>query len=142
MYDPPPWARIDRHRILRYLRWPAGLIPGTVLIGTVPAASRGAKENGGRTVGCNIKLPREQHANAYLDKWVIIEYFFVDVSLFKKFDFNLKNNLNGNTLIHSFLEEINGFSHKQEDVIKIITLFYEKFRFSFNLKNNLGKTKN
>jgi hypothetical protein len=48
------------------------------------AANRGAKEAGGRSVGCNIELPREQAPNAWLDRWVTCRYFFVrKVLLFK-----------------------------------------------------------
>src|ERR1700745_657451 len=45
--------------------------------GIMEAANRGAREAGGRSVGCNIMLPHEQKHNAYLDKWVNIKYFFV-----------------------------------------------------------------
>ncbi len=45
--------------------------------GVMEAANRGAKEAGGFTIGCNIKLPKEQEPNAYLDKFVEFHYFFV-----------------------------------------------------------------
>lgn len=52
--------------------------------GLMEAANRGAREAGGRSVGCNIQLPVEQEANAYLDKLVTCRYFFVrKVLLFK-----------------------------------------------------------
>src|SRR5436305_2922054 len=41
--------------------------------GVMEAANRGAKDVGGRSVGCNIKLPKEQAHNAYLDHWITFE---------------------------------------------------------------------
>ncbi len=45
--------------------------------GIMEAANRGAKEAGGRSVGCNITLRREQAPNAYLDDFVQFDHFFV-----------------------------------------------------------------
>jgi uncharacterized protein (TIGR00730 family) len=52
--------------------------------GLMEAANLGAREAGGRSVGCNIELPFEQAPNPYLDRWVTCRYFFVrKVLLFK-----------------------------------------------------------
>jgi uncharacterized protein (TIGR00730 family) len=55
--------------------------------GIMEAANRGAKEVGGRSVGCNIVLPHEQSHNPYLDKWVNIKYFFVRKNLLMKYSY-------------------------------------------------------
>jgi len=55
--------------------------------GIMEAANRGAKEVGGRSVGCNIELPYEQPANAYLDRCVRMHYFFVRKALLVKYSY-------------------------------------------------------
>ncbi len=55
--------------------------------GIMEAANRGAKEVGGKSVGCNIILPHEQHHNPYLDLWVNIKYFFVRKTLLMKYSY-------------------------------------------------------
>jgi uncharacterized protein (TIGR00730 family) len=55
--------------------------------GIMEAANRGAKEAGGRSVGCTIELPSEQPANAYLDRCVRMHYFFVRKALLVKYSY-------------------------------------------------------
>src|SRR5205814_3802805 len=55
--------------------------------GIMEAANRGAKEVGGCSVGCNIELPFEQPANAYLDRCVRMHYFFVRKALLVKYSY-------------------------------------------------------
>ena len=55
--------------------------------GVMEAASRGAKEAGGFTVGCNIVLPEEQKLNPYLDRSVAFEHFFVRKVMLVKYSY-------------------------------------------------------
>lgn len=55
--------------------------------GIMEAANRGAFEAGGRSVGCNIELPFEQHHNPYLHRWVTMKYFFVRKVLLTKYSY-------------------------------------------------------
>ncbi len=55
--------------------------------GIMEAANRGAKDVGGRSVGCNIRLPFEQKHNPYLDRWVTMDYFFVRKVLLTKYSY-------------------------------------------------------
>jgi uncharacterized protein (TIGR00730 family) len=55
--------------------------------GIMEAANRGARDVGGRSVGCNIVVPHEQSHNPYLDKWVNIKYFFVRKNLLMKYSY-------------------------------------------------------
>jgi uncharacterized protein (TIGR00730 family) len=55
--------------------------------GIMAAANRGAKDVGGRSVGCNIRLPFEQSHNPYLDRWVTMDHFFVRKTLLIKYSY-------------------------------------------------------
>lgn len=45
--------------------------------GLMEAANRGAKDGGGVSLGCNIRLPVEQTPNPYLDRHITFDHFFV-----------------------------------------------------------------
>jgi len=55
--------------------------------GIMEAANRGAFESGGRSVGCNVRLPFEQQPNPYMQTWVTIRYFFVRKVLLLKYSY-------------------------------------------------------
>ena len=55
--------------------------------GIMEAANRGAFENGGTSVGCNIKLPFEQNPNPYMNRWLTFDYFFIRKVLLVKYSY-------------------------------------------------------
>lgn len=55
--------------------------------GIMEGANRGAREAGGVSIGCNIRLPKEQAPNAYLDRWVEFNYFFVRKLMLVKYSY-------------------------------------------------------
>jgi uncharacterized protein (TIGR00730 family) len=55
--------------------------------GIMEAANRGAKEVGGRSIGCNIELTREQRPNPYLDRWITFRHFFVRKVMLVKYSY-------------------------------------------------------
>jgi uncharacterized protein (TIGR00730 family) len=53
--------------------------------GVMQAANQGAREAGTLSIGLNIELPHEQHANPYLDRTVHFRYFFVRKTMLVKY---------------------------------------------------------
>ncbi len=55
--------------------------------GIMEAANRGAKDAGGRSIGRNIELPKEQRPNPYLDQWITFRHFFVRKVMLVKYSY-------------------------------------------------------
>src|SRR5690606_7120665 len=55
--------------------------------GIMEAANRGAFENGGKSVGCNIQLPFEQEGNPFTQTSITFEHFFVRKVLLTKYSY-------------------------------------------------------
>ena len=51
------------------------------------AANRGAREAGGYSVGCNIRLDREQMPNRYLDRWITFQHFSIRKMMLVKYSY-------------------------------------------------------
>lgn len=97
--------------------------------GLMEAANKGAKEQGGVSVGCNIKLPREQHANPYLDKWVLIEYFFVRKVLLSKYSYAFVVMPGGYGTLDEFFEAITLIQTKKSKTFPVVVFgkeYHEK----------------
>jgi len=84
----------EQHRYYEMARRVGARLAGdgfTVMTGGGPgimeAANRGAKEAGGRSIGCNIELPQEQKPNTYLDRWVTFRHFFVRKVMLVKYSY-------------------------------------------------------
>jgi uncharacterized protein (TIGR00725 family) len=55
--------------------------------GIMEAVNRGARDAGGRSIGCNILLPKEQKPNPYLDSWITVRHFFVRKLMLVKYSY-------------------------------------------------------
>jgi len=74
--------------------------------GIMEAANKGAQRVGGKSVGCNIILPKEQKPNKYLDYWININYFFLRKVLLFKYSYAFIVMPGGYGTLDEFFESI------------------------------------
>ena len=101
----------DRHyEIARQMGAAIARLGFTVMTGGGPgimeAANRGAREIGGRSVGCGIELPHEQRLNRFLDRAVVLHYFFVRKALLIKYSYAFVVLPGGSGTLDEFFEAL------------------------------------
>lgn len=84
--DDNPYYKIAQEIAAKLVRHGYGVISGGGP-GIMEAANKGAFEQGGKSVGLNIKLPFEQHSNIYIDpdKNIDFDFFFIRKVMFVKY---------------------------------------------------------
>jgi uncharacterized protein (TIGR00730 family) len=94
--------------------------------GIMEAANKGAKDVGGRSVGCNIILPHEQKPNPYLDKWVNMKFFFVRKTLLIKYSYAFVVMPGGFGTLDEFFESLTLIQTKKIDQFPVV-IFDKEF---------------
>ena len=109
--------------------------------GIMEAANRGAKEAGGKSVGCNIVLPIEQHPNPYLDVWVNIDYFFVRKLMLTKYSYGFVVMPGGYGTLDEFFEAIEMIQTGKLKRFPVVLMGTEYHKALYQHLQNLVKEK-
>ena len=96
--------------------------------GIMEAANRGAFENHGTSIGCNIRLPFEQKSNPYLTTSVTFEHFFVRKTLLAKYSYSFIIMPGGFGTMDEFFETITLIQTKTVTQFPIVLYGKEFFK--------------
>ena len=107
--------------------------------GIMEAANKGAFENGGLSVGCNIQLPFEQHVNPYVHKSVTFEHFFVRKVLLIKYSYAFIILPGGFGTMDEFFETLTLVQTKSLTRFPIVLFGKEYYRELVEAMNDMAK---
>lgn len=108
--------------------------------GIMEAANRGAKDVGGKSIGCNIMLPMEQHPNPYLDKWVDFDFFFVRKILLSKYSYAFVALPGGFGTMDEFFEAITLIQTGKVKKFPVVLMGTEYYKELFDFLQHMIKT--
>ena len=105
--------------------------------GLMEAANRGAKEAGGRSVSCNIRLGAEETPNPYLDRSVTVRYFFVRKVLLFKYSYGFVALPGGFGTMDELFEALTLVQTKKIENFPIVLMGTEYWQRLFHLVQNM-----
>lgn len=109
--------------------------------GIMEAANRGAHESGGRSIGCNIRLPEEQQPNSYLDRHVTLRHFFVRKVLLIKYSYAFIALPGGFGTMDEIFEALTLIQTRKIDPFPIVLFGKDYWRRLVELLEEMAKAK-
>ncbi|MFL9482078.1 TIGR00730 family Rossman fold protein [Chitinophagaceae bacterium LWZ2-11] len=107
--------------------------------GTMEAANKGAFNAGGRSVGCNIKLPFEQSPNPYVNTTITFSYFFIRKVLLVKYSYAFVIMPGGFGTMDEFFETLTLVQTKTIQNFPIVLYGKEYYQPLLNYMNDMAK---
>ena len=105
--------------------------------GLMEAANRGAKDAGGRSVSCNIKLATGEKPNQYVDRSVTVRYFFVRKVMLFKYSYGFVALPGGFGTMDELFEALTLVQTKTIDNFPIVLMGTEYWKRLFHLVQNM-----
>ena len=96
--------------------------------GIMEAANRGAFQNNGRSVGCNIQLPFEQQPNPYVQTSITFAHFFVRKTLMIKYSYAFVIMPGGFGTMDEFFETLTLIQTKMLEKFPVVLFGKEYFK--------------
>src|SRR5215469_5327885 len=107
--------------------------------GIMEAANRGAFENGGSSVGCNIRLPFEQKANPYVQTSITFEHFFVRKTMMVKYSYAFIIMPGGFGTMDEFFETITLIQTKMITQFPVVLFGKDYYKDLMEMIENMAK---